>query len=104
MNQSHFPFRFSASQELVELFGAQLRTLAPVAMLAVLKNKKGLEVAHQQVSFRDHTIALSTRISPSGVPVLNMELGVPGLTDRVILEEELREAHQRNRPRRRGSS
>lgn len=97
MNQAYFPFRFSASQALVDLFGNDLRAIALLALQAVFKNEKGLEVAHQQVTFRDHTIALSTRITPAGLPVISMELGTPGLTDRVILEEELRGAQQRQR-------
>lgn len=107
MNQAYYPFRFSASQAVVDVFGHDLRTIALLSLQAVFRNRKGLEVAHQQVSFRDHTIALSTRISPAGVPVLYMELGTPGLTDRVILEEELRAAHERRRrvnPRRRWGS
>ena len=100
MNRAYLPFRFLPSRALVDLLGRDLREVAVLALRAVLKHSRGLEVAHQQVVFRDHHIALSTRVTAGGELIVDLDVGDPALAHRLVLEDELRQAGQRSRQRR----
>ena len=94
MNRAFLPFRFLPSRALVELLGNELHAIAVLAVKAVIRHRKSLEVAHQQIVYREHHIALSTRITTTGELVVDLDIGDPNLSDRIILEDELRRALQ----------
>jgi len=97
MNRAFLPFRFLPSAALVQVLGNDLRGVAVLAVKAVIKHRKSLEVAHQQVVFGRHSIALSTRISPAGELVVDLDVGDPKLDGRIILEDDLRRARELSR-------
>jgi hypothetical protein len=92
MARAFLPFHFVPSPALVELLGGELPAVAVIALEAVIRNRKSLEIAHQQIAFRGHHIALSTRITAAGRLVVDLDVGLPGLAGYVIPEEELRRA------------
>ena len=94
MNRAFLPFRFLPSAVLVDRFGKELFAIAVLAVRAVLKHRKSLEIAHQQIIFRDTPIALSTRISETGDVIVDLDIGDPNLANRIILEDELLRAAQ----------
>lgn len=105
MNRAYLPFSFLPSRSLVEAFGPDLNLIALRALRAVLQHRKSLEVAHQQFTFRDHHIALSSRITAEGQLIVELDAGDPHLVDRLILEDDFRRAMrsnvEKNRPRQR---
>jgi hypothetical protein len=100
MNRAHLPFLFLPSRPLVEAVGSDLRKIVVLALRAVLQHRKGLEVAHQQVTYGEHHIAISTRITGSGELIVELDIGDPRLADRLILEDDLRRAGQSLKQRR----
>lgn len=92
MNRAYLPFHFLPSAAVVEMFGNDLNVIAVLAVKAVIRQTKSLEIAHQQIVFRDQHIALSTRISSNGTLIVDLDVGDPRLADRIVLEDELRRA------------
>ncbi len=92
INRVYLPFLFLSSHPLVEAVGGYVRKLAVLALRAVLQHRKGLEVAHQQIAFGEHHVAMSTRITSTGELVVELDIGDPRLLDRLILDDELRQA------------
>lgn len=85
-----FPFQILASREARHLLGRDAGRAAVMALKAILQHRKSLEVAHQQIRYRGHDLAFSSRITPQGEIVLDLEIGDPRLAGRLVLEEELR--------------
>lgn len=92
MNRAYLPFHFLPSTAVVELFGNDLNAIAVLAVKAVIRQTKSLEIAHQQFVFRAQHIALSTRISSNGGLIVELDIGDPRLADRIVLEDDLRRA------------
>jgi hypothetical protein len=92
MNRAYLPFLFLPSHSLAEAVGGDIRKIAVLALRAVLQHRKGLEVAHQQITFGELHVAMSTRITSTGELVVELDVGDPRLQDRLILEDELRQA------------
>jgi len=88
------------SQALKRRLCGDVRPLAVLALQEVLKHRRGLEIAHQQIVFRGLHIAFSTRVTESGRLYVDLDLGDPTLADRLILECELKTAGNRIRQRR----
>jgi hypothetical protein len=99
MDHGLFPFRIVASHPLRNVLGRDLQTVAVLAMRALLAHRKSLEVAHQQLRYRKHHIAFSSRISPGGNLVLELDVGDPRLADVLVLEADLRRAGEAARKR-----
>lgn len=72
--------------------GSDLQKVAVLAAKAIIRRGKSLEVAHQQIRFADHDLAFCSRIGAKGDLILELDLGDPRLSDRIILEEELQRA------------
>lgn len=90
MARALFPFHCFMTPAAARMIGPHLSVVAVKALKAVLNNGRGFEIAHQQISWDDHELAFSTRFNASGDLVIQFDVGVTGLRDRVILEEELR--------------
>jgi len=97
MQRAFFPFRFVPSHGVVRALGDDLHVVAVDALRAVIRQAKTLEVAHQQIEVRGHHIALSTRVTDKGELIVEIDLGHPGLADRLVTEAELRRANEQAR-------
>jgi hypothetical protein len=83
--------------------GSNVRKVAAAAIKAVLKNGRSLEIAHQQIRFGQHDVAFCSRIGSLGDLIVELDIGDPRLSNRIIHEEDLRRASKslkRNLPRR----
>ena len=74
---------------------ADLAKVAVLAMKAILRNRRGIEVAHQQIRYRKRDFAFSSRIGARGDLIIELDMGDPKLSDRIILEDDLRRAARR---------
>jgi hypothetical protein len=92
MKRAHLPFLVVSSHAVATLVGRDLDRVAVLALKAILQHRKGLEVAHQQIRYRNHYLAFSSRISRNGDLILELDVGDPRLSQRIVLEEELRRA------------
>ena len=63
-----------------------------MAMQAILRNGRGVEVALQQIDYRKRPIAFSSRIGQMGDLILELDVGDPSLTGRLFLEQDFRRA------------
>ncbi len=97
MNRTFLPFLFVPSHAAARLIGRDRDKVAVLALRAILKNQKSLEVAHQQIRYRKHHLALSSRITSGGELVVELDVGDARLEDRLVLEEELRVAGRKAR-------
>jgi hypothetical protein len=90
MKRAHLPFLVVPSHAVAALIGRELEVVAVLALRAILQHRKGLEVAHQQIRYRNHDLAFSSRVSGGGNLMLELDVGDPRLGQRLILEDELR--------------
>jgi hypothetical protein len=90
MARAYLPFHCYPSAEAEKIIGDAIGRVALLALEAILANGKGLEIAHQQIRWRGHDLAFSSRVSGSGELILDIDLGDPRLAGRIVLEEELR--------------
>jgi hypothetical protein len=97
MNRGFLPFLFLYTHAAGQLLGRDGATVAALALKAILSHRKSLEVAHQQVRFRNHDFAFSSRITAQGELVVELDVGDPDLSERIVLEEELRAATRKVR-------
>ena len=79
MTRSALPFYFQSSHAVRELLGQDLHRVAVLAIKTVLKNQKSVEVAYQQIRFGAHHLALSSRVTPRGDLVVELDVGDPRL-------------------------
>jgi hypothetical protein len=89
MQRRRFPILVYPSAAVRRSVGPDLDVVAGLALRAVLKNRRSLEIAHQQISYRSHCLAFSSRIGTDGDLILELDVGDPRLADRIILEEDL---------------
>jgi hypothetical protein len=92
MNRAYLPFLFLPSQTAIDLIGRDLAKVAVLALRAILQHRKSLEVAHQQIRYGKHDLAFSSRINGSGELIIELDIGDPRLSQRLVLEEEFRRA------------
>ena len=85
---------FRPSDAVRRAAGPHLGKVARLALEAVLKNGSTLEIAHQQFGYGLFQFALSSRIGSRGQLILEVDVGIPELADRIILEQDLRWAEQ----------
>jgi hypothetical protein len=100
MKRAFFPIAYTASPSVIERIGPELNRAAILALRAILRNGRSLEVAHQQIRFAGLDLAFSSRISALGDLIVEFEIGDPRLANRVILEEDLRHAESKARRQR----
>ena len=95
MSRAFLPFVFFPSRAVVELLGKDLNDLsaaAVVAVRAVLRHRKSLEIAHQQIVWGGHHLAFSTRIGAAGDLIMDIDLGDASLSDYIVLEADFQNA------------
>jgi hypothetical protein len=92
MDRASLPILLTASPALRKALGKDLHAVAVMAVQAMLRHRKGVEVALQQVDYRKLPIAFSSRVGKFGDLILEMDVGNPALADRVFLEQDLRKA------------
>jgi hypothetical protein len=97
MVRTFLPFLFLPSHAAARLIGRDGDRVAVLALRAILKSHKSMEVAHQQIVYRDHHLAFSSRITSGGDLVIEMDVGDARLEDRLVLEDELRVAGRKLR-------
>jgi len=97
MQRIFLPFLFLPSHAAQRLIGRDRDKVAVLALQAILRSHKSLEVAHQQIRYRGHHLAFSSRITAGGELVVELDVGDARLKDRLVLEEELRAAGRRVR-------
>jgi hypothetical protein len=99
MQRAFFPIIYSASPAATRAIGsAGLSQAAILALRAMLKHGRSLEVAHQQVSFQGQDLSFCSRITARGDLVIELDLGDARLAHRIILEDELKRAERRTPP------
>ncbi len=74
--------------------GSDLGKIARLALDAILKNGRTLEIAHQQIAFGKSHFVLSSRLGNRGQLILDLDIGSPQLAGRVILEDDLKQAER----------
>ncbi len=99
MARSLLPFHYHATTEAQQLLGSALPRVAALAVRTVIKNRKSVEVAHQQLNYRGHAIALASRVTANGDLVVEIDLGDPRLAHHVVLEDDFRTASREARER-----
>jgi hypothetical protein len=92
MDRASLPFLLTASPIVREKLGRDLNRVAVLAVQAMLRHHKGVEVALQQIDYRKFPIVFSSRVGRFGDLILEMDVGDPALADRVFLEQDLRKA------------
>lgn len=97
ISRAFLPFLFMPTPAVSARLGRASVDAAVLAIRAVLLNRKTLEVAHQQIRFRDVDLAFSSRITSRGDLVIDLDIGDPTLAGRIILEEDLRRATRASR-------
>ena len=85
---------FRPSVAVRKAAGSHLDKVARLALEAVLKHGSTLEIAHQQFGYGPFQFALSSWIGSRGQLILEVDIGIPELAGRVILEEDLRRAER----------
>ena len=95
MDRAFLPILVIPSHAARHVLGPDLGKVAVLAVKAIFQNRKGIEVAHQQVRYRKHDLAFSSRIGSQGDLILDLDLGDPRLSHRIVLEENLRRASRK---------
>ena len=98
MDRAFLPILVIPSHAARDALGSDLRKVAVLVVKAILRNLKGIQIAHLPVRYRKCHLALSSRIGAHGDLILELDLGDPRLRHRVILEEDLRRAVRRTEP------
>lgn len=105
MQRHPFPIFVYPSAEVRRSLGPDTDKVAALALRAVLKSRRSLEIAHQQVVWRSRHFAFSSRIGREGDLIVELELGDPRLEGRILLEDDMQRAakaaREKGRPLRR---
>ena len=90
MHRASLPILMTATPAARALLGPNLPKVAVLAVQAILRHRRGIEVAHQQVRYGKHHFAFSSRIGREGDLILDLDVGDPALENRIVLEADLR--------------
>jgi hypothetical protein len=101
MDRAALPFLLVATPAARAALGRDLNKVAVLAAQALLRHRKTLEIAHQQLRYRKQLIAFSSRVGRHGDLILELDVGDPALENRVVLEADLRRAELNARERER---
>ena len=97
MPRAFFPIIYSASPAAVQKAGPELHRAVQLALRAILRHSRSIEVAHQQIRFQGVNLAFCSRISVRGDLIVEIDVGDERLSDRIVLEDELRIAERKAR-------
>jgi hypothetical protein len=97
MHRANLPLLIVPSHAARSALGRDLKKVALLVVKAILQNCEAVEVAHQQVRYRKHDLAFSSRIGSQGDLILELDLGDPRLSHRIVLEADLRRAERNQR-------
>lgn len=97
MQRAYFPIIYSASPAVVQRTGPGLHRAVILALRAILKHGRSLEVAHQQIRFNGLDLAFCSRISSQGDLIIELDVGDERRSGLIILEDELRTAERKAR-------
>ena len=97
MIRAYLPFKVVPTHAARDALGRGLDTVAVLALRAILRHNKSLEIAHQQICFRSVHLAFSSRITAGGELIMDLDLGDPRLAGRLILEQDMAAAGARRR-------
>jgi hypothetical protein len=97
MRIAHLPIFVAPSAAVRSLLGRDLPAVAVLAVRSILRHRRGVEVAHQQIRFRKHDLVFSSRIGRQGDLILELDVGDPRLAGRLVLEHELGRAERQAR-------
>jgi hypothetical protein len=92
MDRASLPFLLVASPAVRQALGADLRKVAVLAIQALIRHRRSLEVSLQQIDYRHVPIAFSSRIGRMGDLILEMDVGDASLSERLFLEKDFRAA------------
>ena len=92
MDRAFLPILVIPTHAARRALGSDVRKVAVLAAKAIICGRRSLEVAHQQIRFGEYDLAFCSRIGAQGDLILELDLGDPRLSDRIVLEEELRRA------------
>ena len=92
MDRASLPILLVASPALRWALKDDLKKVAVLAMQALIRNRKTLEVSLQQIEYRELPIVFSSRIGRMGDLILELDIGNPALGGRLFLEKDLRAA------------
>ena len=92
MQRGSLPFLVFASPALRDVLGKDLGNVGLLALRAILKHRRSLEVAHQQIRYRKQLIAFSSRIGKWGDLIIDLDVGKEQLENVIVLESDLRQA------------
>jgi hypothetical protein len=92
MDRASLPFLLIASPAARTLAGRDLAKIAVLALQAMIRHRRSIEVAHQQISYRRNFFAFSSRVGRHGDLILELDVGDPRLAGRLVLEADLRRA------------
>jgi hypothetical protein len=96
MHRASLPILMTASPAVRKLLGPELPKVAVLAMQAILRHRRGIEVAHQQIRYRKHHVAFSSRIGRHGDLILDLDVGDPSLENRIVIEADLARAERQS--------
>jgi len=94
MHRASLPILMTATPAARALLGPNLPKVAVLAVQAILRHRRGIEVAHQQVRYGKHHFAFSSRIGREGDLILDLDVGDPALENRIVIEADLRRAER----------
>jgi len=94
MDRAFLPILVIPTHAARRALGSDLHKVAVLAAKAIIRGRKSLEVAHQQIRFAEHDLAFCSRIGAQGDLILELDVGDPRLSDRIVLEEELQRANK----------
>jgi hypothetical protein len=100
MHRASLPILMTATPAAQKLLGPELPKVAVLAVQAILRHRRGIEVAHQQIRYRKHHFAFSSRIGRHGDLILDLDVGDPALENRIVIEADLRRAERQSAARR----
>lgn len=92
MQRHPFPIFVYPSAEVRRRLGPDTDKVAALALRAALRNRRSLEIAHQQILWRSRHFAFSSRIGEKGDLIVELDIGDPRLADRIVLEDDMQRA------------
>src|SRR3569833_3449766 len=101
MERANLPFLLIASPAARVSLGRDLHKVAVMALQAILRNGRGVEVALQQIDYRKRPIAFSSRIGQMGDLILELDVGDPSLAGRLFLEQDFQKTQTTTTTKRR---
>jgi hypothetical protein len=92
MFQIHAPILILPTAEVKQVLGRGLRWAGLAAYREIAVAAKGLEIAHLQFAFFEHTLAICSRVRRDGRVEIEIGLGDPRLPTRCFTDAQIRQA------------